>query len=49
MDKSEINGGKNSGVQVTGNFVEDILDDLGEETIVNFLISALSRFILLSA
>ena len=31
---------------VTGNFVEDILDDLGEETIVNFLISALSRFII---
>ena len=26
--------------------VVDILDDLGEETIVNFLISALSRFIM---
>ena len=31
---------------ITGSFVEDILDDLGEETIVNFLISALSRFII---
>ena len=27
---------------ITGSFVEDILDDLGEETVVNFLISALS-------
>ena len=31
---------------ITGSFVEDILDDLGEETIVNFIINALSRFIM---
>ena len=31
---------------ITGSFVEDILDDLGEETIVNFMINALSRFII---
>ena len=31
---------------ITGSFVEDILDDLGEETIVNFMINALSRFIM---
>ena len=31
---------------VTGMFVEDILDDLSEETISSFLISALSRFII---
>ena len=31
---------------VTGSFFEDILDDLGESTIVNFMINALSRFII---
>ena len=31
---------------ITGSFVEDILDDLGEETIVNFMINALSRSII---
>ena len=31
---------------ITGSFVEDILDDLGEETVVNFMINALSRFII---
>ena len=31
---------------VTGMFVEDILDDLSEETISSFMISALSRFII---
>ena len=31
---------------ITGSFVEVILDDLGEETIVNFMINALSRFII---
>ena len=31
---------------VTGNFVEDILDDLSEETISSFMISALSGFII---
>ena len=31
---------------ITGSFVEDILDDLGESTIVNFMINALSRFIM---
>ena len=31
---------------ITVSFVEDILDDLEEETIVNFMINALSRFII---
>jgi hypothetical protein len=31
---------------ITGNFVEDILDDLREDTIAAFLIDALSRFII---
>ena len=31
---------------ITGSFVEDILEDLEEETIVNFMINALSRFII---
>ena len=31
---------------ITGSFFEDILDDLGEDAIVNFMINALSRFIM---
>ncbi len=31
---------------ITGNFVEDILEDLTEDTIVTFLFKALSRFIM---
>ncbi len=37
--------GRCSGI-VTGNFVGDILDDLSEETISSFMISALSRFVI---